>query len=132
MRTHTRWGLPLLTLFSALWACGPSPNPDAADLVLTNGKVVTVDPDYPEAEAIAIKGFTIQAVGTTQEIAALVGPNTRTIDLDGRLAIPGLIDSHGHYMSLGHSKLILDLTQARTWEEIVAMVGEAAAQAEPA
>jgi hypothetical protein len=131
MRTHTRWGLPFLTLFLTSLACGPSPNPDAADLVLTNGRVVTVDPDHPEAEAIAVKGFTIQAVGTSQEIGALVGPDTRTIDLKGRLAIPGFIDSHGHYMSLGHSKLILDLTQARTWEEIVGMVEEAAAQAEP-
>jgi predicted amidohydrolase YtcJ len=102
-----------------------------ADMVLVNGKVVTVDPSRPEAEAIAVKGYTIMAVGTSDEVAELIGPETEVIDLEQRLAIPGFIDSHGHWMSLGHSKLILDLTQARTWDEIVAMVGEAVAGAEP-
>jgi predicted amidohydrolase YtcJ len=131
MRKRTNRGLVLLILahLSTL-GCETSPNADAADLVLTNGKVVTMDPSFPEAEAIAVKGYTVLAVGSAEEIAAFVGPGTRTVDIQGQLAIPGFIDSHGHYMSLGHSKLILDLTQARTWDEIVAMVGEAAAQAE--
>jgi predicted amidohydrolase YtcJ len=104
---------------------------EEADLVLTNGKVVTVDPTVPEAEAIAVKGYRILAVGSVSEIAQYVGGETRTLDLEGRLAVPGFIDSHGHYMGLGESKMILDLTQARTWDEIVGMVAQAAAAAEP-
>lgn len=96
-----------------------------ADLVLVNGRVVTVDPAMPEVEAIAVRGDRIVAVGVTDEIEALVGAATRVIDLDGRLAIPGFIEGHGHYTSLGQSKMILDLTQATTWDEIVAMVAEA-------
>ena len=102
-----------------------------ATLALIGGHVVTVDSTKPEAEAIAIAGDRILAVGTTAEIRKLVGPSTRVIDLKGRLAIPGLIDGHGHFMELGESKRQLDLTTARTWDEIVAKVGQAALHARP-
>lgn len=114
-----------------LMGCGGDSGVQTADLVLTNGKVVTVDPSLPEAEAIAVRGYTIAAVGSAEEIAGWVGPDTRVVDLQGRLAIPGFIESHGHWMSLGHSKLILDLTRAGSWEDIVSMVEVAAAGAEP-
>ena len=117
--------------FLLLPACRPDGAGEPADLVLTNGKIVTMDPDVPEAEAMAVKGYTILAVGSVREMAAHVGPGTRVIDLEGKLAVPGFIDSHGHYMGLGQSKMMLDLTTARTWDEIVAMVAEAAAGAEP-
>jgi predicted amidohydrolase YtcJ len=90
-----------------------------ADMVLVNGAIVTVDPRKPEAEAIAVRRDRIVAVGSTNEIEALVGDATRVID--GRLAIPDFIEGHGHYTSLGESKMILDLTQATTWDEIVGM-----------
>jgi len=93
--------------------------------VLVNGKIVTVDAAMPQAEAIAVRGDRIVAVGSTQEIEALVGDATRVVELGGRLVIPGFIEGHGHYSSLGQSKMILDLTQATTWDEIVAMVAEA-------
>ncbi len=102
-----------------------------ATLVLTNGRVVTVDSARPEAQAVAIAGDRIVAVGSSAEIQRLVGPATRVIDLQGRLAIPGFIEGHGHFTGLGQSKLQLDLTTARTWEEIVAMVAAAAATAKP-
>jgi predicted amidohydrolase YtcJ len=121
--------LPMVLVAQA--GCQDRGHPDAADLVLTNGKVVTMDPERPEAEALAVRGYKILAVGSGEEVGRYVGPDTRTIDLDGRLAVPGFIDSHGHYMSLGESKLILDLTRASRWEEIVAMVAEAASGAEP-
>jgi predicted amidohydrolase YtcJ len=108
-------------------ACAPKP----ADLVLRNGKIVTVDPDQPEAQAVAISGYTIAAVGTNDEIARYVGPNTQVIDLEGRLAIPGFIEGHGHYMGLGEAKMQLDLTTAKNWDAIVAMVAAAARQARP-
>jgi predicted amidohydrolase YtcJ len=103
----------------------------SADLVLTNGKIVTVDAVIPEARAIAVLGGKIVAVGSEKAIQPFVGASTDVIDLHGALAIPGIIDSHGHFTSLGASKMILDLTKARSWEEIVAMVGEAAKAAMP-
>lgn len=103
----------------------------SADLVLRGGKVATVNPDQPYAEAIAVKADTVFAVGSNAEIDLLVGPDTEVIELDGRLAIPGLIEGHGHFMGLGSAKMNLDLTTARTWDDIVDMVAEAASTAEP-
>ena len=111
-------------------ACEPGPA-EYADLVLTGGKVVTVDDALPEAEALAVTGYTITAVGTNEEIAGHVGPSTEVVELDGRLVIPGFIEGHGHYMALGESKLTLDLNSAASWEDIVQMVADAVAQAAP-
>ena len=111
-------------------ACAPGPA-EYADLVLTGGKVVTVDDALPEAEALAVTGHTITAVGTNEEIAGYAGPSTEVIELDGRLVIPGFIEGHGHYMSLGRAKMILDLTMATSWDDIVQMVGDAASRAAP-
>ena len=57
----------------------------AADLVLTNGKIVTVDPTLPEAQALAVVGDTIMAIGSSDEIAQYIGPTTQVIDLLGRV-----------------------------------------------
>ncbi len=105
--------------------------PTPATLVLRNGKIVTVDAAMPEAQAIAIRGDRIVAVGTNQAIQAFVGSATQVIDLRGQLAIPGLVESHGHFMGLGQSKLTLDLMDVKDWDEIVAMVAAAATQAKP-
>jgi hypothetical protein len=70
----------------------------APDLVLTNGKIITVDERFTIAQAVAIKGDHIVAVGTNQEMAQLSGANTRRIDLLGRAVIPGLIDNHMHLL----------------------------------
>jgi predicted amidohydrolase YtcJ len=124
--------LILAALTPVFMAGGPNAAPQApADLVLTNGKVVTVDSNLPEARAVAVRGGRVVAVGTEKDIRAFIGPSTAVIDLKGALAIPGLIDSHGHFMGLGESKMILDLTRARNWDEIVAMVREAARTARP-
>src|SRR5262245_62012464 len=100
-----------------------------ADLVLRGGKIVTMDPARPEAQAVAAKGDRIIAVGTNEEIARVTGPQTRVIELGGRLVVPGFIEGHGHFMSLGKSKMVLDLTRAKSWDDIVAMVGVAAGKA---
>jgi len=68
------------------------------DLVLSNGKIITVDERFTIAQAVAVQGDRIVAVGTNQEIARLAGPNTRRIDLRGRAVIPGLIDNHMHLL----------------------------------
>jgi predicted amidohydrolase YtcJ len=76
-------------------------------------------------------GDKIKAIGTNNEIEAYVGPATKVIDLEGRLAVPGFIEGHGHFMGLGNARMILDLTKARNWDQIVAMVAEAAKKAKP-
>ena len=75
----------------------------APDLLFTNGKIVTVDERFTIAQAIAVKGDRIVAVGSSQEIAKLAGPGTRTVDLRGRTAIPGLIDNHLHLLRAGNT-----------------------------
>ena len=112
-------------------SCASPPPEEVADLVLRNGKVVTVDESRPEAQAVAVKDGTILAVGSNDEVDAFVGETTEVVDLEGRLAIPGFIEGHGHFMGLGNTKMILDLTTANTWNDIVTMVGDAAREAEP-
>jgi len=73
----------------------------AADLVLTNGKIITVDERFTIAQAVAVRGDQIVAVGTNQEVNRLAGPATRRIDLRGRAVIPGLIDNHMHLLRYG-------------------------------
>jgi predicted amidohydrolase YtcJ len=102
-----------------------------ADLVLVNGVVVTVDDAQPRAEGVAVRGDRIVAVGTSAAVRRLTGPATRVVDLQGRLLVPGFIEGHGHFTGLGRSRLVLDLATATTWDEIVAMVGRAAAAARP-
>src|SRR6266853_1388422 len=68
------------------------------DVILSNGKIITVDERFTIAQAVAIKGDRIVAVGTNQEIVRLAGPATRRIDLRGRTVTPGLIDNHMHLL----------------------------------
>ncbi len=93
-----------------------------ADLVLLNGRIVTLDSAVPTAEALAIRGDRVVAVGSNRAIEALIGPATHRMDLGGRLAIPGFIEGHGHFMGLGRSRLHLNLTRARNWDDIVSQV----------
>jgi len=106
--------------------------PERADLILANGKIVTVDDRFPAATWIAIRGGRIIALGSDPKgFNRHAGDGTEIIDLGGALTVPGLIESHGHFTSLGNSKTILDLTAARSWEDIVALVAEAAKSATP-
>jgi hypothetical protein len=100
-----------------------------ADLVLRNGVIATVDPRQPRAQALAVRGERIVRVGTDAEIVALAGPKTQVIDLAGRFAMPGFIEGHGHLMMLGQSMLSLDLSDARSWDEVVARVAGAVKKA---
>ena len=72
-----------------------------ADLVLRNGKIVTLDAAQPQVEAIAITSGKIVAAGSNAQIARQITPATKVIDFNGHLAIPGFIEGHGHFMSLG-------------------------------
>ncbi len=103
----------------------------SADLVLTGGNIITMDPGQPAAEAVACRGDRILAVGDSDEIAACVGPETQVIRLDGLTVIPGFIEGHGHFVQLGVSRMILDLTQARQWRDIVELVRDSEANTTP-
>ena len=86
----------IATFFALIWstiAFG-----QAADLVLTNGKIVTVNDQFATVQALAIKSERIVAVGRDADIDKFRGPATRLMDLQGRTVIPGLIDNHAHYM----------------------------------
>ena len=123
---------PLIPVILVLIAgCGRSepeePTP-TADLLLVNAEVVTVDPGIPDAEAVAIDGELILAVGTAEELSKYRGDQTEVIDLGGQMLIPGFIEGHGHYTSFGGSLLILDFRYAKSFAEIVATVADAAAE----
>jgi predicted amidohydrolase YtcJ len=81
----------------------PAAWPQSADTILVNGKILTVDPQFSIREAVAVRDGKIMAVGSSAEIRKLVGPQTRTIDLQGRTVIPGLIDSHIHAIRAGQT-----------------------------
>jgi len=71
----------------------------APDLIFHNGKILTVDKNFTMAQAVAVTGNKITAVGTDQQVLATAGPNTKKIDLKGRTMIPGLMDTHRHMYS---------------------------------
>ena len=71
------------------------------DTILTNGKIITVDAQFSIAQAVAVRGDRILAVGPNQDITRMAGPNTRRIDLRGRSVVPGLIDNHAHFQEEG-------------------------------
>ncbi|MDD9963887.1 MAG: amidohydrolase [Gammaproteobacteria bacterium] len=130
----TRLAAVLLAAFASA-ACGSQPAtevpaPEFADLVLRSGKVVTVDPALGTVEAIAVNGYRIAAVGDDAAIAARIGPHTEVIDLRGRLALPGFIEGHGHFLALGRAQQILDLAGATSWDAIVEQVAVAVDGAE--
>ncbi len=112
-----------LAVLVGISSCSSPKLVEPASLVLRGGTVISVDDALPRAEAIAIRGFEIAAVGSNREIDAHIGPATEVIELDGRLAIPGFIDGHAHYLDLGEAKMILDLTRAAaTWSTICCQV----------
>jgi predicted amidohydrolase YtcJ len=116
-----------ILLLGGCFGCAKKESP--ADLVLTNGKVVTMDEGLPVAEGLAVTGDRIVAVGSAAKMKAYIGESTRVLDLGGKLAIPGFIDSHAHFTGVGEAKMVLDLTGTKNWQEIVAVVGEAAQKA---
>jgi predicted amidohydrolase YtcJ len=121
----------LLVLVIGVTASSQEKQTPAAELVLQNGKIITLDKSSPEVEALAVYQGRILAVGTKKEIKPYVAKSTRIIDLQGKYAIPGFIESHGHFLSLGRSKMYLDLTKIKNWDEAVKMVAEAVKKAKP-
>jgi len=129
MRSRIAWLClaAVLQLPTAVWA-----QAGKADVILTNGKIVTVDDRFTIAQALAVKGERILAVGRNAEIAKFAGDGTRKIDLKGRTVIPGLIDNHAHFMRAAeywHREVRLDGVESRT--EALKLIAEKAKQAKP-
>ncbi len=98
-----------------------------ADTIILNGKLLTMDPDKPRAEAIALAGGRILAVGTTAEIEALAGPDTRRIDAAGGSVLPGFSENHMHLFSGAAELDHLQLSGLRGFEALKAAVLDYAA-----
>ena len=96
----------------------------AADLIVVNAKVRTMDASRPTAEAVAIVGNRITHVGTTAEVKQMAGQGTRVIDAGGRLVLPGFDDAHVHFLSGGFHLSGIDLRTATTPEEFGRRLGE--------
>jgi predicted amidohydrolase YtcJ len=102
-----------------------------ADIILHNGKVLTVDKSFSIAQAVAITGNQISAVGTNESVLATAGPNTQKIDLKGRTVVPGLIDTHlhitgpGSYLSMSkipvekRRNFVIDWRGVKTKEDVL-------------
>ncbi len=71
-------------------------DPDTADVVFLHGRIHTEDAHRSVAQALALRGNSILAVGTDQAVSALIGPHTRSVDLGGKVVLPGIIDAHIH------------------------------------
>ncbi len=93
-----------------------------ADLVLSGGHVHTVDPTRPRAEAVAVRGERIVAVGSAADIAGLIGPRTRVVDLAGRLLVPGFQDAHIHPIFAGVDRLQCDVRDGRGRAAVLALI----------
>lgn len=90
-----------------------------ADLVVLNAKIRTMDNKVPQAEAVAVSGNKISAVGTNRQIRAFIGSNTKTIDAKQRLIVPGFNDSHVHFTGIGNLFSTIDLRDAKTPREAI-------------
>ncbi len=109
----------LLTGLFTLCHCAKKPEMAYADLILTNGQILTMSEGRPVAEALAIRDGGIIAVGRGQDVMPLAGPQTRVEDLQGATVTPGLTDAHLHLVSVGANLSSLDLTGTTSFEEVV-------------
>jgi predicted amidohydrolase YtcJ len=113
--------LPLIGLATALHA-----QPPAADLIVHNGRIYTVDQNKPFVDALVVKDGRVVFTGPVRQAMSYRGSGTRVVDLDGRTVIPGMIDSHAHLSGLGSSLRTVDLVGTTSYEEIIARVTQRA------
>jgi predicted amidohydrolase YtcJ len=116
--------LPLIAS-AALGAASVAPAADA-DLILHNGKVVTVDHDFSIRQAVAVAGGKVLKVGTDAEVLALRGPGTKVVDLHGKTVLPGLIDSHVHPLSAAMHEFDHPVPEMDSVPDVLAYVGSRA------
>jgi len=121
-----------VVLLAAVVAKNGKPRPGnvegLADLILRNGKIWTVNPRQPIAQAVAVRDGKIIAVGKNADVAQLVGKGTRVIDLEGRLVLPGFNDAHTHFVSGGFALLGINLRDAKDEQDFARRLREYAAK----
>ena len=113
--------MPYRVLISALFICTAIAYAQPADLILHNGKVVTVDPQFHIVDSMAVRGDRIVAIGTRDEVHKLAGPATRRIDLNGKTVLPGLIDSHTHALSAAMYEFDHPVPEMETIADVLAL-----------
>ena len=94
------------------------------DTIFYNGRFKTLDKACPEAEAVAVKNGIIAKTGTNQEILSLADSNTKKIDLNGKFALPGFSDSHLHLIYYANTKRKVELSQAKSIEDVISLCSE--------
>src|SRR5579871_5784206 len=102
-----------------------------ADLVLRDASIATLDPLQPSAQAVAVQGGKIVALGSNEDIARYVGPRTKVLDLHGAFVTPGFMEGHGHILYTGQSLTQINAGTAANWDGVVAQVNAAVAKAKP-
>jgi predicted amidohydrolase YtcJ len=104
LRVFFSWALVLLTMMvgaRAVISAAETASTTSADVVYVNGTVLTMNATNAIAQAVAVEGEKVKAVGSTTEIQALIGPKTRVVDLAGKTLIPGFVDAHSHFPESG-------------------------------
>jgi predicted amidohydrolase YtcJ len=104
----------------------PAQSKPAADLIITNAKIWTVDQSRPTAQAVAVFGDRITAVGSNQDVDGWQGPNTLVIDAHGKLLLPGFNDAHVHFVSGGKQLDSIQLNDATSSQEFARRIRERA------
>jgi predicted amidohydrolase YtcJ len=112
----------LACLAGFLFGCAAEKTSEIADLVLYHGKIWTVNPQQPWAEAVAIQGDRILKIGTTEEIKTFEGDSTKVLDLEGSFVLPGFIDSHTHFLDGGFALSSIQLREAKSKDDFIARV----------
>lgn len=126
MRSNVRLNLAVVASLVLLGACAKQdakPAQEAADLVLKNARIYTVDTALPWASSLAIDGGKIAAVGSDEQVAALIGESTRVVDLGGKLVLPGFHDVHAHpvWGGLAYSQCpIYEGTSPKEYQQLIA------------
>ena len=113
--------------FACTLSCLAQTKP-AADLIIENARIWTVDSSHPEAEAVAILGDRIVGVGSTKEVDAWRGPQTRVVDAAGKRLVPGFNDAHVHFFDGGSQLDSVELNDATSAQEFVRRIAERAAK----
>lgn len=117
----------LIAVVGAMLILNASPqNKPAADLLIKNAHIWTVDHNHPSAQALAVLGDRIVAVGTNSDVNVWRGPHTGIIDAEGKLLLPGLNDAHVHFITGGSQLDSVQLTDAVSKEEFARRIGERA------